>query len=93
VLNILRGGQDFLNSKGIKYDLSLSCDRDRDLNDFRNYNRLDDSLKIVRYIKNTDFDKDLSKYSEYYVFTFNDSIIISTSSYDSLLNILKRMPK
>jgi hypothetical protein len=91
VLNVLKDGREFLESKGIEFDLTLQCDRDRDLEDFRHYYGLVDSFSIKRY-NSEDSLMHPANYIEYFVLILNDSVVLSTHSFDSVSNIIQKLP-
>lgn len=92
VLNLLKGKMYLLDSMNIECKMILTCDRDRDINDFRKYNNLNDSLLIVRNAGIEKVNQERSNSSEYFILRYNDSIILSTDNYYILINKILELP-
>lgn len=89
VLNALNFNSTLFDSLNIDYELILNCRRTRDIEDYRNYYNLNDSLKIVTLNDSITALYDPKSTLEYFVLTRNDTIIYATENLELLISIIK----
>jgi hypothetical protein len=88
VLNALIYNSKLFDSLDIEYEVILKCKRKRDLEDYRHYNNLNDSLKIVALNDSITKLYDPKSTQAYFVLTRNDTIYFATERLESLIDYI-----
>lgn len=89
VLNSLYFQSDFFDSLELKYELILNCRRYSDLKYYKKYFNLKDDLQIKMLNDSIINLLNPKSTSQYFVLTFDDSIVFESPSLNELIYFLK----